>query len=172
MRALNIGSGQRRFDVSEGWVNIDAVSRPGQVPDLLLDVGNDPLPYEDETIDYVVLHQVYEHFGLGEGHALVKECHRVLAPGGSLIITVPDMEALARRWLAGELEDYLYMVNVYGAYQGEPGDRHKFGYSRDYLINDLSRAAEWRDVSLFDWETIPGADIARDWWILGVCCVK
>jgi len=169
---LNIGSGQRRFDRQFGWINVDCVSRPGQIPDLLCDVGTEQLPYPDESMNYVVLHHVYEHFGLGEGHALIREIHRVLLPGGSLIVTVPDMEALAKRWLDAKLEDFQYFVNVYGAYQGEPGDRHKWGYSPMSLMQDLNRAAQWRAVGGFDFRVIPGADIARDWWILGLECFK
>lgn len=170
---LNIGSGQRRFDTAQGWINVDCVSRPGQVPDLLCDAGKESLPYPDESMDRVVLHQVYEHFGLGEGHALIREAKRVLKHGGSLIITVPNMPALAKRWLAGDLSNYLYFVNVYGAYQGEPGDRHKWGYSPDELIDDMVRASkDWARIEIFDFRTIPGADIAQDWWILGVECWK
>jgi predicted SAM-dependent methyltransferase len=168
---LNIGSGQRRF-TGEGWINVDCVSRPGQVPDLLLDVGSEKLPYEDNSMDMAVLHHVYEHFGLGEGHGIVREINRVLAPGGRLIVTVPDMHALAERWLKGELANYNYMVNVYGAYQGEPGDRHKWGYNCPELMADLDRASTWKAIKKFDFRAIAGADIAQDWWILGVECVK
>ncbi len=170
-RKLNIGSGQRRFE-GHGWINIDCVSRPGQVPDLICDVGKEPLPYPDNSVEIVVLHQVYEHFGLGEGHALIRECRRVLETGGRLIVTVPDMDALAKRWREGEISYYIYMVNVYGAFQGEPGDRHKWGYDTANLISDLERATLWTRVILFDWRLIPGADIARDWWILGMECIK
>ncbi len=169
---LNIGSGQRRFDNAEGWVNVDCVSRPGQVPDLICDVGSQPLPYADNSMSFVVLHHVYEHFGLGEGHAMIREIQRVLIPSGRLIVTVPDMTALAHRWLSGDLSNYNYFVNVYGAYQGEPGDRHKWGFNGPELMSDLDRATHWRSIRLFDFRKIPGADIAQDWWILGVECVK
>src|SRR6516162_4276971 len=92
--ALNIGSGQRRFHSTSDveWVNIDCVSRPPeQVPDLVCDVGTESLPIPNDHADYCVLHHVYEHFGLGEGHPVIRECHRVLKPGGILILTVPDM---------------------------------------------------------------------------------
>lgn len=169
---LNIGSGQRRFDNAHGWINVDVVSRPEQIPDLVCDVGRDPLPYPDGSMDLAVLHQVYEHFGCGEGHALLREIHRTLKPGGSLIITVPDMRALAERWLTREIDDYIYMVNVYGAYQGEPGDRHKWGYTRFSLTKDLADSGHWAQIRPFDWRVIPGADIARDWWILGMEVIK
>lgn len=174
---LNIGSGQRPFDQSHGWINIDCISRPpDQVPDVICDVGADPLPYPDGSVGVCVLHQVYEHFGLGEGHGIIRECHRVLRKDGSLIVTVPDMRALAQRWLLGQLEDYLYMVNVYGAYQGQPGDRHKWGYHDVSLMKDLNAALgdldRWTSVRPFDFRPIPGADIARDWWIIGMESVK
>lgn len=170
MIALNIGSGQRRFDTEQGWINVDCVSREGQVPDLICDVGKEPLPWKDDSIDYVVLHQVYEHFGLGEGHGLIKEAFRVLKPGGSLIITVPDIRALAQRWMTGQLTDYIFFVNVYGAYQGQDGDRHKWGYTYTGLITDMINAVypmQWAYTKRFDWRVIPGADIAKDWWVLG-----
>lgn len=169
---LNIGSGQRRFDTGQGWVNVDRVSREGQVPDLIVDVGIDPLPYGDGTMDVCVLHQVYEHFGLGEGHGLLHECHRVLKEGGSLIITVPDMRALAQRWLTHEIEDYIYFVNLYGAFQGDEQDRHRWGYTWNSLRMDAYNAVEWGGILRFNWRQIPGADIALDWWILGMECVK
>lgn len=142
------------------------------MPDLICDVVSQPLPYEDGSMRVVVLHHVYEHFGLGEGHALIREIQRVLMADGLLIVTVPDMSALAKRWLSGELANYNYFVNVYGAYQGEPGDRHKWGYDAPGLISDLDRAAQWKAIRQFDFREIPGADIAQDWWILGVECVK
>lgn len=173
---LNIGSGQRRFE-GNGWINVDAVSRPGQVPDLILDAGKEPLPYPDNSMSHVVLHQVYEHFGCGEGHSLIKECHRVLTSGGKLIVTVPDMAALADAWKEHQIDDYIYMVNVYGAYQGEDGDRHKWGYCASGLVEDLRGTAPWFSVYALSANSgyrlsIPGADIARDWWILEVEATK
>lgn len=175
-QGLNIGSGQRRFETVPGvieWMNVDVVSRPpDQVPDVICDVGKEALPFDNRSVDYCVLHQVYEHFGLGEAHGLVLECMRVLRLGGSLIITVPDIRRLAERWLTRQIDDYVFMVNVYGAYQGHDGDRHKFGYTLESLISDLSKCVPKELVKPFDWRVIPGADIARDWYIAGVEIVK
>lgn len=173
---LNIGSGQRRFE-GHGWINIDAVSRPGQVPDLILDAGKEVLPYPDNSMECAVLHQVYEHFGCGEGHALIKEIYRVLRPDGFLIVTVPNMKNLAQRWLEGGIEDFIFMVNTYGAYQGYDSDRHKWGYYGMSLKQDLAAAAQWKMLRVMGGDVaiprvIPGADIARDWWILEVEAYK
>ena len=174
---LNIGSGQRKFNTvpeDMAWVNVDCGSRPpDQVPDLICNVGMEPLPYDGGIIDMVVLHQVLEHMHLGpEMDQLLGECYRVLKPEGSLIITVPDMRALAARWLTGQIEDYIFMVNVYGAWQGYGGDDHHWGFSASSLHQLLETGQKWSKVHAFNWRPIAGADIARDWWILGMECVK
>lgn len=172
MIGLNVGSGQRPFKTTPEveWVNVDKISRPGMEPDLICD-GGDLWEQESDSVDYFVLHHVLEHFGCGEGTVLGVEAHRVLKPNGSLLVFVPNMRALAERWLEGRLSTQIYMTNVYGAYMGHEEDRHKWGFDPDHLFEFLSRTP-WRSISLFDWRDIPGADIARDWWILGMECIK
>jgi len=193
---LNIGSGQRKFDRNCGWTNIDCISRPpDQVPDIVLDATRLTDKFAKNSQDMVVLHHVIEHFGCGEADEVLRQCYKVLKPGGSLLIFVPDLRKLAGRWLSGELEDFLFFVNVYGAYQGEEGDRHRWGYDKNSLESCLKKAINTASIDyffigcelcgtttepckhasiikLFDWREIPGADIASDWWILGVEIVK
>ena len=65
------------------------------------------------------------------------------------------------------------MVNMYGAYQGEESDRHAWGFSREGLRDYLQRTIPGEgQVFDFDWREIPGADIAFDWWVLGLEAVK
>jgi SAM-dependent methyltransferase len=171
MIGLNVGSGQRPFDQSKGWINIDSVAHEGMPPpDLIADGAH--LPYEDRSVDYVCLHHVLEHFGLGESDGLAKEAFRVLKPGGSMLVFVPDLRALAQRWLSGGLDTVTYMITLYGAYMGHDEDRHKFGYDRDFLIERLKATAAWSEVKDFNWRPIPGGDFARDFWILAVECAK
>jgi len=170
--ALNVGSGQRPFTTIPGevqWINIDSVQRPEMpTPDLVCDGAH--LPFQDNSVDYFVLHHVLEHFGCGEGESLIKEAHRVLKPGGSLLVFVPDLEALAIRWLDGGLSTQIYVTNLYGAYMGDEADRHRWGFDEQSLREFLSMM-RW-EVKPFNWRHIPGADIAKDFWILGAECVK
>jgi ubiquinone/menaquinone biosynthesis C-methylase UbiE len=168
---LNVGSGQCPFDQSRGWVNIDKVAHEGMpIPDLICDGAN--LPYEDNSIDLVVSQHCLEHFGCGDGQGLIRESYRVLKPGRSLIVTVPDLRALAVRWLEGGLSTQIYVTNLYGAWMGYDEDRHKWGFDRESLKEELRHAAQWSGVSDFDFRPIPGAQIARDFWILGVEATK
>lgn len=166
---INAGSGQRPFRSTPEvqWVNLDCQER--YRPDIVCDL-KEPWQIGDETVDYVVFHHVLEHEGCGEATHYLRESRRVLKSGGSLLVFVPDMRALAQRWLMGKLETQVYMTNVYGAYHGDEHDRHRWG------MDIHSLGAHLRDmfpqVWSFDWRIIPGADIARDWWILAMEAVK
>lgn len=163
---LNVGSGQRPFALP--WVNIDCQSKYN--PDIVADASGMPM-FEDGSADIVVLHHVLEHFGCGESAGLITECKRILAPGGSLIVCVPDFRSLVRGWITGQIDDQIFFTNVYGAYLGDEADRHKWGFTRESLIAFLSKMG-WTDVKLFDFRKIEGADIANAWWILGCEAIK
>ena len=163
---INCGSGQRPFHSTPEvhWLNVESVEK--WKPDLLCDGAH--LPHCDNTVDYFVLHHVLEHFGCGEAAGLIKEAHRVLRPGGSLLVFVPDLEALAKRWLAGGLSTQIYVTNLYGAYMGREEDRHKWGFDVQSLRWFLETGNVWTSVDMFDWRNVPGMDAARDFWIIGM----
>jgi predicted SAM-dependent methyltransferase len=174
LTAINCGSGQRPFATVPGeirWVNIDKVAHEGMpAPDIICDGAH--LPFINNEVDYFVLNHVYEHAGLGEADGMIKEAYRILKPGASLIVTIPDLRALAVSWLSGKLDTITYVITLYGAYMGHDEDRHKFGYDRKLLTECLSKVAAWSEVKPFDWRPIPGASIPKDYWILGCECVK
>lgn len=162
---LNCGSGQRPF--AKPWVNVDAQAR--WEPDLVADCAS--LPYDDGSCDMIVMHHIAEHYGSGEAGGLFQEAYRLLAPGGLLLVFVPDMRALAQRWLMGTLDDETYLINVYGAYMGDEHDRHRFGFTEATLRKELSRL-DWAGVKRFNWRQVEGASLARDWWVLAMECVR
>lgn len=84
MLKLNLGCGNVYLN---GWINIDCDSKKA---DLNMDLRN-PLPYQDNTIDFIYSEHVIEHFTVKEGLALLKECYRVLKPGGIIRIATPDL---------------------------------------------------------------------------------
>lgn len=168
MLALNICSGQRAF-AKPRWTNVDI--QPRWNPDVLCDCRDMPM-FADGSADCIVIHHGLEHFGLGEADECIKECFRILAPSGSLIVTVPDLMRLAKARIRREIDDYTYCVNLYGAYMGDEADRHKWGFSAESLHKMLTRLAPWREVKSFDFRAFAGADIAHDWWILGMEAVK
>jgi len=167
MIRLNVGSGQRPF--KKPFVNVDV--NPKWRPDVVSSGESMPM-FADGSADLIVLHHVLEHFGCGEAGPLVRECHRILCPGGSLAVFVPDVHALMQAWNLGRLPTQLLMTNIYGAYMDSEADRHKWGYDPQSMRSFLEAVCPWGHLQAFDWRPIPGADIARDWWILAVEAVK
>ena len=171
-KGINLGSGQRPFSSTSEveWANVDKIWHEGMPePDLICDGAK--LPYPDGTADYVVLHHVAEHFGCGEAGGLIQEARRVLKPHGSLLVFVPDLRALAKRWLEGGISTQIYVTCLMGAFMGAEEDRHKWNYDAASLHEFLS-TVPWTIVKQYDWRGIPGMDAARDWWILAQEAVK
>ena len=97
---LNLGSGPRGID-SPHWVNIDGF--PDTNVQHLVDISR-PLPIADSSFDGIFSEHVQEHFSLEDGIALLKECHRILVPGGHLRIIMPDAEKIMRAYFESPAE--------------------------------------------------------------------
>lgn len=80
---LHLGSG--RFPKA-GWVNIDLIGVPVDVPWNLAR----GIPFPPGSADAVFHEHLLEHLSLDEGYRLLRECARVLKPGGVLRVGVPD----------------------------------------------------------------------------------
>lgn len=94
MHLLNFGCGEA-FD--KNWVNLDAMpASPGVITHDL----RRQFPFPDETFDAAYGSHVLEHLDQAEGMRLIGECHRILKPGGTIRLAVPDLEAIARLYLA------------------------------------------------------------------------
>ncbi len=78
---LNLGSGK---DARPGYVNVDYVKVPGV--DMVADL-NQRLPWEDSTVDEVLMSHVLEH--VDDPVKLMLEVHRILKKDGVAEIKVP-----------------------------------------------------------------------------------
>lgn len=58
------------------------------------------IPYPDETFDVVYHSHLLEHIDRDQAPAFLRECSRVLRRGGVIRIVVPDLEPLARSYVA------------------------------------------------------------------------
>lgn len=79
---LNLGSGE---NYREGWVNIE-ISKEVKA-DYYLDLSVEPLPFEDNTVDFIEARDFLEHI-INLKH-IFNECWRVLKPAGVFYIEVP-----------------------------------------------------------------------------------
>jgi predicted SAM-dependent methyltransferase len=60
----------------------------------------EPLPFEDGSVDWVYAEHLIEHVPLLDAIGWLAEVRRILAPGGLLRITTPDLRAYAAGYLA------------------------------------------------------------------------
>jgi predicted SAM-dependent methyltransferase len=142
VRKLQLGAGT--YPMS-GWLATDVKPRRDQV--LPVDARK-PLPIPDASIDYIHAEHLFEHIRYPAGQRLLKECWRVLRPGGVLRIATPDFARL---------------IAIYRGDAGPEGDHyldHMFEHSLKYrphrhpvfLLNHLVRA--WGHLFLYDEELL------------------
>lgn len=92
-----------------------------------------PLNFEANTFDYAITFQVVEH--IKDDHSFIREIHRVLKPGGKLIITTPNIKMSITRnpWHIREytvdqfrrlLSKYFSRVDAKGVYGNEKSDAY------------------------------------------------
>jgi len=79
---LNIGCG---YDIKEGYINIDM--KKGDGVDIVLDLNDCTLPFDDDSVDEILMFHVLEH--IIDRYKFINECHRVLKPGGFIFIKLP-----------------------------------------------------------------------------------
>jgi predicted SAM-dependent methyltransferase len=93
---LNIGCGSY-YSMESTWTNLDFASNNEHVTAHNLLKG---IPFSDNSFDFVYHSHVLEHFSKNDGERLIKECYRVLKPGGILRVAIPDLEGIARNYIS------------------------------------------------------------------------
>ncbi len=81
-RVLHFGSGNKRLP---GSATVDVLKLPEV--DVVHNLDQYPWPFEAESFDVVFGHNVLEH--LTDIVAAMEEVHRLLKPGGRVVLTVP-----------------------------------------------------------------------------------
>lgn len=86
IRQLHIGSGEHLI---VGWLNTDI----GMLPGVVTMDATEEFPFPDNTFDYVFSEHMIEHVSYEDGAVMLRECHRVMRPGGVIRIVTPDLAA-------------------------------------------------------------------------------
>jgi predicted SAM-dependent methyltransferase len=97
---VNLGCGPWKLD---GWINVDI--EPSYKPELLHDLRK-PLPWGNETVDYIHMEHFFEHIPQTDGLKLLFECYRVMKWGGVIRINGPDLEKLAKLYISRNYNDW------------------------------------------------------------------
>lgn len=139
---LNIGCGHRRI---EGFTGIDAVERPGA--DIVAPAHQIPLP--DACADEVLAVHLLEHLLPWDAPVALREWHRLLKPGGLLVLELPNLLKCCENIIsgrAGKHPDQLGMWGLFGDNRtNDPFMMHRWGYTPETLTT-LLRAERFTAV--------------------------
>lgn len=145
MVKLHIGCWRK---IKEGYHNIDLYHGP-----IKMDMFD--LKYPDRSVEHILTHHTLEHAGHGlKGHRGVAqalaEWFRVLKPGGTIEVVVPDSEKCAKRWLKStEIDDYSNM-QIWG-HQQETGHYHLCGFKKSTIAQYFKKAG-FTDIKVDDFK--------------------
>lgn len=120
---VNLACGDVFID-SDDWINFDFAPASSSVikANLL-----DKLPLPDDGASLVYASHFFEHIPRDAIAGFLRECFRILAPGGSIRLVLPDFEEMASTYLkyrdAGEHEkaDFLIVEIIDQAVRRRPG---------------------------------------------------
>jgi len=107
---INLGSGHWKL---EGWVNVD-IDIESQ-PEVCVDLAGG-LPFASGVARLMHTEDFIDQLTLDKAAAFMRECHRILAPGGVLRVLTPDMRRLARLYL----DDPEQLKTLWENYVGVP----------------------------------------------------
>lgn len=105
---INIGCGQGWTHT--GWIGIDwkgAYPYPSKEGRKGFNINWDVrrgLPFRDSSVKMIFASHILEHFTYLESVAVLKECHRVLEPGGHIRIVVPNLDLYISKFLLRDTE--------------------------------------------------------------------
>jgi predicted SAM-dependent methyltransferase len=127
---LHIGCGNKRL---EGWVNIDSQAIPGV--DVVADVTRG---LQFANAEAVFAEHFLEHLPLASAIAFLREAWRVLAPGGWIRLSTPNLDWV---WLTHynlEAQGEARRNNALRLNRAFHGWRHQFLWNREMLGETLA----------------------------------
>ena len=131
---LNLGAGYRKMD---GFINID--NRPEVEPDLVCDVVNG-LPFENDSVEYVIANDFLEHIPNGKTVQVIEEIYRVLKPGATFESLTPSTDgrgAFSDPYHVSFWNKDTWLYYMDEGYRALYGIKANFtGQVKDYITND------------------------------------
>lgn len=132
---LDICGGRNPWKPEE-FLNVDIVDLP-QV-DCVFDVRK-RFPIDDGMIAEIFSAATLEHFREQDNRHILREFFRILQPGGTLRISTPDLEAIAKGILENE-DISIINQHLFGKYKGgatEDYDLHRWMYPAQKMMEVL-----------------------------------
>jgi predicted SAM-dependent methyltransferase len=88
VKRLQLGTSNNLLN---GWLNTDIT--PNHASVVYMDATR-RFPIDDNTLDYIICEHMIEHIPYHDAQTMLRECHRVLKPGGRVRFATPDLRVL------------------------------------------------------------------------------
>ena len=137
---LHIGGGNRLLD---GWLNSDLAPPLADV--IVLDATK-IYPFKDATFNYIFSEHMIEHVPYASGSSMLKECFRVLKPGGKIRISTPDLRFLIDLYNSGDRRSAIQ--NEYLQWATNSFIHSAPFYDPVFVINNFMR--DWGHLFIYD----------------------
>lgn len=141
---LNMGCGT---DIRPDYLNVDKYYKKA---DAMWDIFS--IPLNDDSVAQVMCYEVFEHLPMHRVHEALSECYRVLKPGGTLVLTVPDIVSYCKNIVENPDDEY-YITRLYGN-QSHDGQYHLNGFTPKRLFKLLGNAG-FRQIGTTHFEVAP-----------------
>ncbi len=126
---LHLGCGT---NIYPGWVNLDCAKLPGV--DVVHDLNQLPLPFADGTVSEILCEDVFEHVSYVP---LLKECLRLLVPGGQIRIQVPHFTAVNN--FDDPTHINMFSSKTFNYFAGNTYEGKFRGYYFDFRFSQMTR---------------------------------
>ena len=144
VRKLQLGTGDNAL---YGWLNTDIHDFTGRNEIVYLD-ARQPFPFPDNAFDVVFSEHMIEHIDYADGVRCLRECNRILRPGGRIRIATPSLERLIRLYDAEPTDlQRRYLRWAFESFV-EDADAPLPGY----VVNNFVRA--WGHRFIYDEQTL------------------
>ena len=143
---LNLGCGG---DIHVGYVNIDARLLRGV--DIVRDLEKDPIPFPDNSAQYIEMKDFLEHLSWRKAGDFVRHVYNKLKPNGWVFIQSPDIDAIyqsvvSKRDFRGSFKYRFEAISYWiGGGQDYPENTHKAFFTID-AIQELLKDVGFRDI--------------------------
>jgi ubiquinone/menaquinone biosynthesis C-methylase UbiE len=122
---LHLGCGEKHWP---GFVNVDAHGDPDVISDCR------KLPFDADYADEIHSIHFVEHVPRLDLENMLVDWHRVLKPGGKLVIEVPCLDKMAQHIVNGEKNLRLTLLGIFGDPRDKkPGMLHAWAYTKAEL---------------------------------------
>jgi predicted SAM-dependent methyltransferase len=161
IRKLQLGAGSNDLP---GWLNSEGFAPSSFTHSLevasryiLLDVC-EMFPFEDRTFDYIFHEHVLEHLDYGQGQFMLRECHRVLKPGGRMRVATPDLQVFIGLYGSQAGPEQREFLNEYVRFNSEVWSTDLAHVRKNhavFVLNHNLRA--WGHQFIYDFDTVADA---------------